>query len=36
MTVLKKILMTVLLAGVAVLVIQSIPDMRRYLRMRSM
>ncbi|MCW2913605.1 MAG: hypothetical protein JWN52_1673 [Actinomycetia bacterium] len=36
MTVLKKILMTVLLAGVAVLVIQSIPDVRRYLRMRSM
>ena len=36
MTVLKKILMTVLLAGAAVLVIQSIPDARRYLRMRSM
>jgi hypothetical protein len=36
MTVLKKILMTLLLAGVAVLVIQSIPDVRRYLRMRSM
>ena len=36
MTVVKRLLMIALLAGLAFLVIQSIPDMRRYLRMRSM
>jgi hypothetical protein len=36
MTVLKKILVTVLLTVVAILVVQSIPDIRRYLRIRNM
>jgi hypothetical protein len=36
LTVLKKLLLTALLAGLVFLVIESIPDMRRYLRIRRM
>jgi hypothetical protein len=36
MTVVKRLLMMALLAGLALLVIQSVPDIRRYLRIRSM
>jgi hypothetical protein len=32
----KKILMTGLLAGLVLLMVQSAPDIRRYLRMRRM
>jgi hypothetical protein len=34
--VLKKVLMTVLLAGLVFLIVQSVPDIRRYLRIRKM
>jgi hypothetical protein len=34
--VLKKFLMAALLAGLVFLIVQSIPDIRRYLRIRSM
>ncbi|MCW2885928.1 MAG: hypothetical protein QOE54_783 [Streptosporangiaceae bacterium] len=33
---LKKVLMTVLLAGLVFLIVQSVPDIRRYLRIRKM
>ena len=36
MTVYKKLLMAALLAGLVFLVVEALPDVRRYLRMRSM
>jgi hypothetical protein len=36
MTVYKKLLMAALLAGLVFLAVEALPDIRRYLRMRSM
>jgi hypothetical protein len=36
MTMVKRLLVAALLAGLVFLVFQSIPDLRRYLRMRRM
>ncbi|WP_396703585.1 MULTISPECIES: DUF6893 family small protein [unclassified Microbispora] len=33
---LKRVVLVLLVAGVAVLVVQSLPDIRRYLRIRRM
>ncbi|MCW2885937.1 MAG: hypothetical protein JWL58_2799 [Streptosporangiaceae bacterium] len=32
----KRLLLTALLVGVVILVVQSVPDVRRYLKMREM